>query len=242
MADSARRYLGVDHGHEAMAAHQQAVEAVRAVARRQGDGAWRLVGLRIRLPEGQATLPLSEFIDAHRLEEFSQSEALSFYKEACPPDRRTARSQRLRERQLLLLRSPENQAAESPQACDLVGGWFDEAMAAKLLKAGMVTLGDLNARISTGGVWWRALPGVGVAKARRIQRHLATLLAPQTRPPRALFVLNATPALGDAPRPTATSTSWVVDNGGSAVPDRPSPSPALPSLLGTASDLQAVQR
>lgn len=70
MVDSARRYFGVDNGHEAMGAHQQAVEAVGAVARRQGDGAWRLVELKIRLLEGQAPLPLIKLIDAHGLKEF----------------------------------------------------------------------------------------------------------------------------------------------------------------------------
>ena len=39
LADYARRYLGIEHGHEAKAAHQEAVDAVRAVARRRGESA-----------------------------------------------------------------------------------------------------------------------------------------------------------------------------------------------------------
>ena len=39
LTDCARRYLGVEHGHEAVTAHRQAVDAVQAVARRQGDAA-----------------------------------------------------------------------------------------------------------------------------------------------------------------------------------------------------------
>jgi len=50
LADCARRYLGIEHGHEARTAHYEAVDAVRAVARRRGESAWRLVGLTIRSP------------------------------------------------------------------------------------------------------------------------------------------------------------------------------------------------
>ena len=39
VGECARRYLGVKHGREAITAHRQAVDAVRAVARRQGDTA-----------------------------------------------------------------------------------------------------------------------------------------------------------------------------------------------------------
>ena len=35
IADSARRYLGIGHGHEARSAHLQTVESVRAIARRR---------------------------------------------------------------------------------------------------------------------------------------------------------------------------------------------------------------
>ena len=39
LADCARRYLGIEHGHEARTAHQEAVDAVRALARRRGESA-----------------------------------------------------------------------------------------------------------------------------------------------------------------------------------------------------------
>ena len=77
---------------------------------------------------------------------------LALYAEAYPAERKTARGQRLRARQLELLRRLERLVAETPQASDLVAGWFDGALAAKLIIAGILTLGDLNARISTGGV------------------------------------------------------------------------------------------
>jgi hypothetical protein len=173
LTDSARRYLRVEHGHQAFAAHQQAVEAVRSVARHQDDGAWRLVGLMIGTTGGQPPPALAEFIDVHGLDGFSQSEAFALYEEAFPPDRRAVRSQRLRERQLARLHRLEGLAAETPQPSDLVASWFDDSLGAKLLTAGMVTPGDLNARIGTGGVWWCALSAIGVAKARRTERHLA---------------------------------------------------------------------
>ena len=41
ITDCARRYLGVEHGLQTRAAHQQANDAVRAVARRRRESAWR---------------------------------------------------------------------------------------------------------------------------------------------------------------------------------------------------------
>ena len=267
LTESARRYLGVEHGHEAVTAHRQAVDAVRAVARRQGDAAWRLVGLTLRAPAAGAPRPaLAEFIAAHGLDGFSESEALECYEASFPADRKAARSQRLRARQLELLRRLEGLAAETPQPSDLVTGWFEEALAAKLVTAGLLTLGALNARISTGGRWFAALPAVGVAKAQRIERHLATLLPREVLPGRPRFVLNATPALFGAPvalgpasraahsartigdagdTGTGVWSDGALDDKGDRLPAaRALPYSSLspsPSLLGAASDLEAVQ-
>ena len=250
---SARRYLGTQHGHEAITAHQEAVDAVRAVARRRGESAWRLVGLAIRAPAGEPRPALADFVEAQGLDGFSESEVLELFEAAFPPDRRAARGERLRERQLALLRRLERLAAETPQASDLVAGWFDEALAAKLVTAGILTLGDLNARVSAGGVWWRSLPAIGVSKARRIERHLATLLPREAAPARPLFALSATPALFDAPLSAGSSSNppsgagvlgdGVLDDGVVSSPDRARPPTlSLSSLLGASSDLEAVQR
>jgi len=247
IADCARRYLGTQHGHEAKTAHRQAVDAVRAVARRRGESAWRLVGLRIQSPAGAPRPALVDFAADHGLDGCSEAEVLALYAEAHPPERKALRGQRLRERQLALLRRLEGLAAETPQTFDLVAGWFEEALAAKLVTAGILTLGDLSARISTGGRWFSALPAVGSAKARRIARHLATLLPEQSRPVRAVFALSATPALFDAPLPAGSSlgpafVERVRGDGEVIFRDRARP-PALssPSLLGAKSDLEAVQ-
>jgi integrase len=124
---------------------------------------------------------------------------LELYEEAWPADRRAARGQRLRERQLALLRRLERLAAETPLASDLVSGWFDDATADKLVAAGIISLGDLGRRIAAGGRWYRTLPAIGKAKAQRMAHHLATLLPGQSRPGRAVFALAAAPALFEAP-------------------------------------------
>ena len=241
--DSARRYLGIWHGHEAKTAHHEAVDAVRAVARRQGDGAWRLVGLTIGSPEDEARPPLDAFVQQHGLDGFSESEVVTLYAEAFPPERKAARGQRLRARQLELLRRLESLAAETPQPGDLVAGWFDEALAAKLVTAGLLTLGALNARISVGGRWFSALPAVGIAKARRIERHLATLLPREAQPPKPLFALSATPALFGALSPSGAFSAYAGSIAGDKVVEEASATATAMArpLLDVNSDLQAVQ-
>jgi hypothetical protein len=95
IAESAARYLGTGHGHEARSAHQQTVDAVRAIARRRNEP-WRLVGLSIRIT-GMEQPTLEAFAEG-RLEGFSDAEVLKLYREAFPTDRKAARSHRLRER------------------------------------------------------------------------------------------------------------------------------------------------
>ena len=247
VADCARRYLGTQHGHEARAAHQEAVDAVRAVARRRGEPAWRLVGLMIRSPAGAPVPLLDAFAQQHGLDGFAESEVIQLYAEAFPAERKAARGQRLRERQLELLRCLEALAAETPQASDLVTGWFDKALAAKLIIAGILTLGDLDARISIGGRWFGTLPAVGIAKARRIEHHLATLLPREARPPKPLFTLSATPVLWDAPLPFSRSSGrdalnvrseLTLNNG---VLDEVTQATMVRPLLDVGTDQQAVQ-
>ena len=239
--DSARRYLGIGHGHEAKTAHHEAVDAVRAVARRQGDAAWRLVGLMIRVPGGETRPSLDAFVQQHSLDGFSESEVVKLYAEAFPLERKAACGQRLRKRQLELLRRLEGLAAETPQVSDLVADWFDEALAAKLVTAGLLTLGALNARISAGGRWFAALPAVGIAKARRIERHLATLLPREAQPPKPLFALSATPALWGAPSPSRSSGAQTDGASGIRVLEEVTQAALARLLLDVDSDLQAVQ-
>ena len=191
VAECAARYLGTEHGHEARSAHQQTVDAVRAIARRHSEP-WRLVGLSIKTTGTEQ--PTLEAFAEGRLEGFSDAEVLELYKEAFPADRKATRSHRLRERQLALLQRLESVAAVQPQPGDLVGGWFDDRTADKLTAAGIISLGELNARIAAGGRWYRTLPAVGKAKAQRIAQHLATLLPAAQRAERPVFALVALPS------------------------------------------------
>lgn len=178
--DCARRYLPISHGHEVITAHRQVVDAVRAVARRHGESAWRLIGLTIRSATENKQPTLEDFIAERALDGWSEQDICEMYVEAYPVDRKLNRRQKLLEQQMALLRRMESLAAESPSPTDLISGWFDEVMAAKIIAAGMLTLGDLNRKIAAGGRWYAALPAIGEVKARRIVSYLATLL-PQER-------------------------------------------------------------
>lgn len=249
-AECARRYLGIEHGHQAISAHRETVDAVRAVARRSGDSAWRLIGLSLKAggadagAVGSEPPALLDFAAERGLDGFSEAEVLALYADAWPTDRRSARGQRLRRRQLELLRRLESLAAETPLASDLVSGWFDETTAGKFLAAGIVSLGELGARISVGGRWYAALPAVGPAKAGRIAAHLATLLPREAAKPKPLFALAATPALFHMPAISGADSP----PDSTALNERTQgwdgmPAAALPStsLLHVASDLEAVQ-
>ena len=177
--DCARRYLGIEHGHEAVTAHRLVVDQVRAAARRRGETSARLIGLTIRVSD-TAQPSLEEFIAERGLDGWSEAEVTELYAECCGetrgPDPKAQRRERLRRRQIELLRSLESAVAEAPSPSDFVGGWFDEALARKLDLAGIRTLGELNSRVSAGGAWYRPLPAVGKAKAQRIEAFLRTLL------------------------------------------------------------------
>jgi integrase len=210
--DSGRRYLGIEHGHEAVSAHRLTVDAVRAVARRRGEPAWRLIGLTIRPAPCDPVPSLEDFMAMRGLDGWSESEVIALYAEAYPSDARAdtraERRHRLRRRQLELLARLQAIAAESPQPGDAISGWFDERTAAKLMNAGFMTLWELQTRLAIGGRWYASLPGIGPTKAGRIARHLELLLGPAANArPREFpgFELEERP-LSDAPvRPGAAA-------------------------------------
>lgn len=177
LQESAMRYLGIEHGHQARIASDQTIQAIRAIARRQNEAAWRLIGLTIR-SKGveQRQVTLEEFIESRNLDGWSESEVIEMYQEACgeqpKPDRRTA----LRKRQLDLLQRIQTINSEDAKDSDLVSGWFDTVTAKKLMAAGLITLGHILETIKSGGQWYRNLPAVGVGKANRIAAHLRLIL------------------------------------------------------------------
>ena len=199
VVESAKRYLGVEHGHQAKTAHQQTVDAIRAVARRHNEPAWRLIGLVIHVELDTSQPSLEDFMEDRGLDGWSESDIAEMYSEAYPAqgkaDYKATKRAKLRERQLALLKKLEQLAAETPSPTDLVSGWFDEVTATKLINAGMVTLSDLNQKIATGGRWYRGMPAIGEHKARRIAAHLATLLPRHIAPPKPVLALAASPSL-----------------------------------------------
>lgn len=201
VVSSAQRYLGIEHGNQAKAASRQTVDALRAIAHRRNEPAWRLIGLTLQVPSASnqpGTQPsLQAFMEERDLEDWSETEVAAMYAELYPFDAKAKKRQRLRERLIALLSRLEQQVAEQPQASDQVAGWLDETLAHKLIAAGILTLGDLRSSITRGGRWYRTLPGVGAAKAARLEAYLRQLLAFDHNPAIPTFTL---------PWPAATLT------------------------------------
>ena len=141
---------------------------------------------------------LEDFIAERDLDGWSESEQLELYGAAFPTEMKTERRDRLRRRQLELLRVLETSNAEQPKTQDMVSGWFDDRTATKLIGAGLVNLGEMAQAIAAGGCWYRDLPGVGKSKAQRIAAHLHTLIPAATPPLRRHFAL---PSLALVDRP-----------------------------------------
>lgn len=180
---SALRYLGVHHGHQGITAHRLTVDAVRALARRNHEPCWRLIGLMIKLDQEKPNVPtMAEFAAAQDLEDWSEEELMEFYFQAYPERAETARSarakrrERLRKDQLELLERLEIASVRPPSPLDPVVTWFDPCTSRKLVDAGMVTLLDMADRIALGGRWFSGMPGVGTKKAQRIETFLKSLL------------------------------------------------------------------
>ena len=245
VVSSAQRYLGIEHGNQAQAASRQTVEALRAIAHRRNEPAWRLIGLTLQVPSASnqpGTQPsLQAFIEERDLEDWSEAEVSAMYAEIYPLDPKINKRLRLREKLLDLLARLERQVAELPHPNDNVAGWLDESLSHKLIAAGILTLGELRHTITAGGRWYRALPGVGTAKAARLEAYLWQLLAFDNS--------NATPAF-TLPWPIAAHTLTLDASTGSVWHAPPSPAdtgflttprPNAPSLLAANTDAEAVQ-
>lgn len=180
---AALRYLGIHHGHQGITAHRLTVDAVRALARRNGEPAWRLIGLMIQVDLEQPQAPsISEFAEERGLVDWSEEDVQNFYLEAYPEQANMAKSakakrrERLRNAQLELLERLEKYSVKPPSPLDPVATWFDSDTSQKLIHAGMVTLLDMADRVAVGGRWFGGMPGVGPKKAQRIEAFLKSLL------------------------------------------------------------------
>ena len=233
---SAQRFLGVTHGHERRSAHHQLIDTVRAIARRCGERDWRLVGMTIRAASPGAERPtLQAFIDARGLDGWSENEQVELLEAAFPIDRRSVRRDRLRQRQIDLLRRLEHTESHPPRPSDLVSDWFDEVTARRLIWAGHNTLADLSRVIAVGGKWFRSMPGVGETKARRIAAHLLTLIPAALPPEQPFFPLRFIEDAVSAAVPpplSASLSSWT------ALPQVPTANPV--SLPASSASVQAT--
>ena len=238
VTDSAKRYLGLEAGQHGITAHKQLVERIKAVARRKNEPKWRLIGLVIRVDPADSNRPsLAQFIEDRDLDGWSESEALEFYHEAFPENRKAMRRHRLHIAQLEMLARLESIAAESPLPSDHLSGWFDSVLADRLTAAGYETLEQLMFQISSGGRWYAKLKGIGKTKANHVATYLSCLIPNAGQSISPLFRLEATPTLPNL----LTFGSNSVDLEGSGNP--PSPLNANPeggAQIAAKSDLEAI--
>lgn len=180
MQEAATRYLGIEHGGQAITAHRAVVELASAIARRRGDARWRLLGLT--LPDASAGVQtLDEWAQEQGLEDWPMAEVEALYADTLGSvdpkhQRRQARLHRLREKRIALLKTLEATAAEQPHPTDQLQGWLAPDLALMLAKRGLMTLGDLQALIGQGGRWWQGLRAYGPIKAARLKQQVDQLL------------------------------------------------------------------
>lgn len=85
-----------------------------------------------------------------------------------------ARRGRLLTRQLGLLQRLERAVAVPPGPDDPLAAWMQPAVAARLARAGVVTIGDLRRRVSDRGTgWFHGVPRLGRSSARSIEAWLS---------------------------------------------------------------------
>ena len=157
---AAQRYLGHDVRDGAVALrrqHQAIVDQVRALARRQGERRWRLVGLEIRpVRAGEVVPTADEWASAQGLDEFSQAEVLALHAEAFPTLRQDVRNGRLRGQQLDLLLRLSTSSVGAALPHHRLDDWLAPNLSRRLMASGLLLLSDLVARVQMGGRWWSA--------------------------------------------------------------------------------------
>jgi integrase len=204
-----------------------------------------LVGVLIKARNGSERPPLEDFIADRGLDGWSESEQLELYQDAYPSDKKAERRERLRKRQLDLLRRLEATDAEQPKPTDIVSGWFDEKTANKIVGAGFLNLAEVAQAVARGGRWYAGMPGIGKGKAQRIATHLHTLIPAAAVPLKRAFALPS-PALVSQPdsmmKPAAAASSSDLDPNTEAGTPQLFANTAVPgSMLTATNDLEAVQ-
>ena len=182
--EAARRYLGLMHGHEFAPLHAWVIDLARAVARRAGLSAWRLLGVEIAQTDTRSALPsLDEWAHSQQLDGWSESEIQAMYGEAfadmpieASMARKAARAKRLMARRLEMIQQLELASSTLPGPGDPLTAWFGGMLAEHLTKAGITTLESLLDKIKTGGRWWTSMAALGPKKAARIAAAARSLL------------------------------------------------------------------
>lgn len=147
-------------------------EFTRIALRAGKPGSARLLAMHVRsiapLPTDKPTL--DEFVDDHRMDDYSVADQLAAYAEAYGgPSKRELAVQRLLKKQLEAITMVENLAAEKPKPEDPLAAWLPTRMHNRLREAGIMTLYGLVTAINKDGPnWWKKIPGLGVTKATRI--------------------------------------------------------------------------
>lgn len=177
----AKRFLGVEHGNEVASVSRNTINAVRAIAKRHNQkSSYRLIGLVIRPKTDSVKISIDEYISENDLQDWSESEVIEMFKEAYPDSNESVNKHRedLRLKQIELLDSLERLSVQPVKDSDLVSGWFDDALADKLITSGILTVYDLKKLISIGGNWYKNLPGVGSSKADNVKSFLESITEP----------------------------------------------------------------
>lgn len=106
----------------------------------------------------------------------------------------------------------------------------------------MLTLKELNSKISRGGRWYRTIPGIGEGKPKRIEIFLVTLLAREVQLAKPTFRLDATPSLFAAPAPIQIRSDMVLlgESGALARQDYVHAGSQVGSMLDPRNDVEAV--
>ncbi|MDB5794145.1 MAG: hypothetical protein JWR25_524 [Noviherbaspirillum sp.] len=118
--------------------------------------------------------------DRDPYEMYTESELIALFEEKFGADggqvdRRIARDERLRRKQLAALAALEQSIDARPALCDPVAGWIDPALARRLAAAGIVTLDDLVRIINGKGYrWWVGVARFGEKAAAQVVAWLKT--------------------------------------------------------------------
>jgi integrase len=118
-----------------------------------------------------------EIRDPHEM--FTESELIELFHEEygghAQVDRRIARNDRLRRRQMDALASLERLLGEPPAMSDDVAGWLDPILARRLKAVQLHTIGDIVDLVNTRGFrWWTQVPRFGAKAAAQVVAWLKT--------------------------------------------------------------------